>query len=166
MIRQKKLITRYRISRAVHWAVFFAISMSTWFAYYHMLISREDYDFRQELMAQHIGWSWIATGLVTLRIVWHLFNRTPKKTGQVSRLIKAYNAANVVMRWVPFLITATGAGIIWSAGRDVLAFGFPVVTGLAEQSPDLQGAMEMAHSGLWYLFAALLIMHVIVALEK
>jgi cytochrome b561 len=71
-----------------------------------------------------------------------------------------------MLRWLPLPITVTGVGVIWAAGRDVLAFGIPVMSGAAERSTDLQGTMEMAHSGLWYFLTALLVMHIIVALEQ
>ncbi len=164
MMKLKKTTTRHKISRTLHWTVFLTLAMSVWQAYPQGLFSREELDVSQTV--PHIDWSWIATGVVVLRIAWHLFRRSTKKINQVPSWTTAYKVVVVLMRWLPLLITVTGVGAIWSVGRDVLAFGFPVVTGLAERSHDLQKAMEVAHIGLWYLLATLLALHVIMALER
>ncbi len=164
MMKWKNYSRRYKISRTLHWAVFLTVGMSAWYAYPQGFFPRQELDLRQFI--SHIDWSWIATGVVALRIAWHLFRQSPKKINQVRRSITAYKVVVVLLRWLPLLITVTGVGIIWSVGRDVLAFGFPVVTGLAERSNGLQEAMEAAHIGLWYLLAALLALHVIMALER
>ncbi len=150
---------RYRISRTLHWTTFIVLGISAWYAYPHgFLVSKVD-------MKSHIDWSWIATGVVACRIAWRLYSR-PKETDQAPPLIKAFKVLADVLRLIPLLITATGVGVIWSLGRDVLAFGVPMATELAERSQDLQTAMEVAHIGLWYFFIALLALHVIMALER
>jgi len=162
----KNTSRRYKISRSLHWIAFGTIISSAWYAYNNILLAPEDVEARQAAMTQHIDWSWVATGVVALRIAWRFYSRGPRDTKQVSPLIKANRVVNVMLRWLPLPITVTGVGVIWAAGRDVLAFGIPVMSGAAERSTDLQGTMEMAHSGLWYFLTALLVMHIIVALEQ
>ena len=155
---------RYRISRTLHWTTFIVLGISAWYAYPHgFLVSKVN-------MTAHIDWSWIATVVVACRIAWrlysHVYSHGPKGTDQAPPLVKAFKVLADVLRVIPLLITATGVGVIWSLGRDVLAFGVPVATELAERSQDLQTAMEVAHIGLWYFFIALLALHVIMALER
>ena len=151
---------RYRISRTLHWTTFIVLGISAWYAYPHgFLVSKVN-------MTAHIDWSWIATGVVACRIAWRLYSHGPKGTDQAPPLIKAFKVLADVLRLMPLLITVTGVGVIWSLGRDVLAFGVPMATELAERSQDLQTAMEVAHIGLRYFFIALLALHVIMALGR
>jgi len=152
------------VSMTLHWSVLIVLSVSVWYAYSRGFIPRDQRDLRRAVMVLHFDWSWIALGLVTLRIVWKTLTTAPQEIHQDPRLMMAHKLVVGALAGMPVLLTLSGAAAVWGAARDVNAFGFTVLKGMVERDKLIHDVTEVAHVGLWYLFAALLALHVGAAL--
>ena len=152
------------VSMAFHWTVMILIAVSVWYAYSRGFIPREERDLRRAIMMLHFDWSWVAMGVVALRIFWKARTAEPKTINDDARLILAHKLVTGALLWMPILLTLSGAAAVWGGGRDVMAFGFTVLTGVTERDEFLHDITETAHVGLWYVFGALLALHVGAAL--
>ncbi|KAF0169924.1 MAG: cytochrome b561, partial [Rhodobacteraceae bacterium] len=124
-------------------------------------IPREQRDVRRAIMMLHFDWSWILMGVVALRVFWKTLTTEPKAINDDPRLILAHKLVTGALLWMPIVLTLSGVAAVWGGGRDVMAFGFTVLTGVAEpRNEALHDFTEIAHVGLWYLFGALLALHI------
>lgn len=165
MIELKNSDTRYGwASMTFHWAVVILIGVSAWYAYSRGFIPREQRDMRTAVMMLHFDWSWVVMGVVALRILWKALTTAPQEINDDKRLILAHKLVTGALLWMPILLTLSGAAAVWGAARDVKAFGFTVLKGMAERDALIHDITEVAHVGLWYLFGALLALHIGAAL--
>jgi cytochrome b561 len=152
------------MSMALHWSILAVLGVSIWYAYARGFIPREERDLRRAIMVLHFDWSWIAFALVGLRILWKAITPSPQDINQDPRLILAHKLVTGALAWMPVLLVLSGVAAVWAAGRDVQAFGVTLLKGVAERTEFMHDATEIAHVGLWYLFGALLALHVGAAL--
>lgn len=75
---------------AFHWTVMILIAVSVWYAYSRGFIPREERDLRRAIMMLHFDWSWVAMGVVALRIFWKARTAEPKTINDDARLILAH----------------------------------------------------------------------------
>lgn len=152
------------VSMALHWSIVVIFAVSVWYAYSRGFIPREERELRRAIMMLHFDWSWALMVPVLARIAWRFMSTQPKDINDDKRLILAHKLVVGSLAWFPVALTLSGAGVIWAAGRDVQAFGVTLLAGLPESDRSLHDVMEVAHVGLWYLFAAVLLLHVGAAL--
>ena len=165
MIDLKNSPSRYGwMSMALHWSILIVLGISVWYAYARGFIPREERDLRRAIMMLHFDWSWVALALVSVRLLWKAMTSSPQDANHDPRLILAHKLVTGALAWMPVLLTLTGVAAVWAAERDVQAFGVTLLKGVAERTEFMHDATEIAHVGLWYLFGALLALHVGAAL--
>lgn len=152
------------VAMALHWSIVVLVALSVWYAYSRGFIPRDQRDVRRAIMMIHFDWSWVLTGLALARILWRLLTPRPREINQERRLVLAHKLVVGLLAWLPILITLPGIVNVWSGGRDVKAFGITLIAGMSAKNESLHDIAEIVHVGLWYLFAAALVLHVGAAL--
>lgn len=117
-----------------------------------------------QLYGLHKSFGIMIVGFLVLRILWKLFNKSPKLPADMSFMEKAGAHAGHLALYIMMISMAVGGWVMSSAGGySVAFFGIPVPA-IVDKNPELG---QLAHSihvnGAWVLIA-LIVLHVAAAL--
>ncbi len=152
------------VAKAMHWLVAFAIVGNLTLGWYVVNLGISPTKIRLFVWHKSIGLTVLA--VVILRILWRITNPAPALPDAMRPMERILAHATHALLYVVMLAIPISGWVINSAANFPLKlYGLFLVPNIAPPDKALQTTAEIVHLSLFWILAALLILHVAAALR-